>query len=698
MRTMQAPTQPAGGANARLSAVGAHLAAAAEHPAQPEDGQQPPPPAAGPDAGPARMLSAAEIAAFVSQGYHCVDTRGEISAEFHRSFTTRSREIHDRPREDPLQDVGFLELEADIAEVLRAPSVRGALASLLGNDFTMACAWAEDNNNGGMMGNHHSSAPGADQAYHKDGIHTPASVVRDIKPRGLILMYYPNGASLEQGPTAIVPGSNHFMPDADLIVGLGPMPEPHAARDEWLLKQANSFGDAGRLDFRVVVPPGSVLLTDYHIYHRASRSAGPDAPWRPNVKLGAARISEPTAPAVSRPSWGSALLGPQQQPEAHGATPAVHSAVWDWLAGGRPGQQPAAAGGADMAAVERDKAVLRESASDVDRVEAAHRLAVAAGGAAPAPAAVAALEALTDAYLAGVPTSKRAVAYGGAHGDGGDVAHRAAKYGLCAAGPAATEAVAAALAAAVSAQNWAAVPSAAHVLGQCSAAGDEAAVAVLASALSTALSELAAYTDAAVAAGTVEAGYVAPAGNDPRPKGYDEENDMFTHARRVAAAELCCALGLAGHRACRVDAVGATLSALDALLLVLTAAGEPGCAFRADGLWNNQIRSTAGTALLRISSDPGVTTASMPLLGGVRGRDRLVKGMVVEGMRRARLSAAASGSGVAAVTAVARALEQAEWPWQQEGFQGAEDDRAAVYVPFDRGAAEAHLHVAAHMG
>ena len=86
----------------------------------------------------------------------------------------------------------------------------------------------------------------------------------------------------------------------------------------------------------------------------------------------------------------------------------------------------------------------------------------------------------------------------------------------------------------------------------------------------------------------------------------------------------------------------------------------------------------------------------MPLLGGVRGRDRLVKGMVVEGMRRAKVSAAAGG-GVAA-GAVARALEQAEWPWEHEGFQGAEDDRAAVYVPFDRGAAEAHLQVAARMG
>ena len=74
-------------------------------------------------------LSGEEIAAFVARGFHVVDTRGDISAEFHAAFAARSREINDRPREVPLQDVGFLELEEDMAVVLRCPSVRGALSS-----------------------------------------------------------------------------------------------------------------------------------------------------------------------------------------------------------------------------------------------------------------------------------------------------------------------------------------------------------------------------------------------------------------------------------------------------------------------------------------------------------------------------------------------------------------------------------------
>ena len=143
----------------RLSAVRAHLArGAAQAEAAPIDA----PPS---DVGGA--LSPAQIAAFVSQGFHVVDTRGDLPAEFHAGFAARSSEINDRPREVPLQDVGFLELEADIATVLRAPSVHGALKSLLGEDFAMACAWAEDLNNGGMMGNHHTAVYDHDQPYHK---------------------------------------------------------------------------------------------------------------------------------------------------------------------------------------------------------------------------------------------------------------------------------------------------------------------------------------------------------------------------------------------------------------------------------------------------------------------------------------------------------------------------------------------------
>lgn len=629
--------------------------------------------------GPPVLLDASQMALFVSRGFHCVDTRGEVSADFHQSFAARSHEINQRPRETPLQDVGFLELEADIATVLRAPSVQGALTSLLGNDFAMACAWAQDLNNGGMMGNHHTAVYDSDQAYHKDGIHTPASVVRDIKPRGVILMYYPNGATLDQGPTAVVPGSNYFMPDSDRVANLGPMPKSHAARDEWLLQQANSFGDEGREDFRVVVPPGAVLITDYHIYHRASRNAGPDAPWRPNVKMGASRISEPVYATL--PQWPPVKLARPLD-----GTPAVHKSVWAWLTGSSVPTE-------SNIAIEEDVERMHESKSEVERVEAAHRLASAAAG-----GNARALDALLDAFNRGFHTSAKAISYGGAFGDGGDGVHRAAKYGLCSAGPAAAAAMLPDLTNAVASAQWQLVPDTCHVIGQCSAAGDEAAIGALASALAVVLGELADYTRAAVSAGTVQPGYVAPAGNDPKPEGWATvENDAYVHARRTAAAELCCALGLLGHRSRRVDAVQATLLALDALLLVLCSPdGEPGCAFRADGLWNNQIRTTAGTALMRVCSDPTSTSASMPLLAGVRGQDRLVKGMVVEALRRAAASVRYS-PGLAwertAAQAVWHELGNVTWPWK--GFRGLHDDRAAVYVSFEREAAEAHLQNAA---
>ena len=64
---------------------------------------------------------------------------------------------------------------------------------------------------------------------------------RDLRNRQIIMMYYPLGASLEQGPTAIVPKSHFFALDRGerpaaseiALAADGPMPaEDLVARDE----------------------------------------------------------------------------------------------------------------------------------------------------------------------------------------------------------------------------------------------------------------------------------------------------------------------------------------------------------------------------------------------------------------------------------------------------------------------------------
>ena len=110
-------------------------------------------------------------------------------------------------------------------------------------------------------------------------MHTPASVVRDIKTRSVIIMYYPSGATLDQGPTAVVPGSQffsvdtrHLEPDSGVrLAGPGEMPAEHGARDRWLRESieplgGDGFGTADE-DLRVVVPPGAVLIT--HCEHHS---------------------------------------------------------------------------------------------------------------------------------------------------------------------------------------------------------------------------------------------------------------------------------------------------------------------------------------------------------------------------------------------------------------------------------------------
>ncbi len=127
------------------------------------------------------------------------------------------------------------------------------------------------------------------------------------------------------------------------LAGPGEMPAEHGARDRWLRESieplgGDGFGTADE-DLRVVVPTGAVLITHCehhcqmahftvssklmlradHIFHRASRHSGGDTPWRPMVKMGAARVSEPAAGAACPPLPGGGS-----------STPALLESMWRW--------------------------------------------------------------------------------------------------------------------------------------------------------------------------------------------------------------------------------------------------------------------------------------------------------------------------------------------------------------------------------
>lgn len=261
------------------------------------------------------------------------------------------------------------------------------------------------------------------------------------------MMYYPFGASLEQGPTAVVPHSQYYALDRGerpqsseiSLSAEGPMPSHFEARDEWLQQSVDQVGgsiEMGFINYRVEVPAGAVIICHHQLFHRASRSE--EGYFRPMVKLGAARISEPCLDAETL------------SPPLNLASSSLLKTMWNYAKGQRTSSSMVARN------ITGCIATLNDDPSDVKRMEASHALAEIASGA--SVMATVAMDALLDAFRL--------------HLDN-EGASRNAMYGLCAVGDMAVRPVCAVLAAAAShgqvdtsANGWKLACNATHILGQ----------------------------------------------------------------------------------------------------------------------------------------------------------------------------------------------------------------------------------------
>ena len=571
---------------------------------------------------PPTPLSEDELAAYMRDGFWAAPI-DSLPPSFHEEFGERMRGMWDAGDQG---DQDWLSLEPALVQVLRSPTMNGAMQSILGPDYQMAAPWCNMPGQGGMIGLHvtGASTSGNDQSFHKDGTDhgNTQSTVRDLRNRQVIMMYYPLGASLQQGPTAVVPRSQHYALDrgerpGGSEIGLsadGPMPEDFAARDEWLQASADCIGgsvDTGFIDHRVEVPPGSVVICHHQLFHRASRSE--EGYFRPMVKLGAARISEPRGGDSSAPAMlpGSSL----------------QAAMWDY-AQGRERTVDTVGVATD---VPKLVATLQADPSDVQRMEAAHALAdaaVAAGGSG------AAMEALLDAFtthLQNEAASRNAMCEYASNPDhhnsvARDISERLLVIadGLCAVGDAAVTPVCAVLAeAAVAGQTdttgigWKLACNAAHVLGQAATSHESQALALrtIAAAMAIARAEIDAH-------GMPEA---------------TDGHDYYAMERRRLLAEGSCSAGLIGHRGATADDETVALAALDCLMPVLTAdePAEPLPSF----MWAGTVHNNAGCALLRLFSDARVTELSGPVMPVFKvnddNKERMLAGSIRESLRRA---------------------------------------------------------------
>ena len=196
------------------------------------------------------LLTDAQVLEFIAQGYHLVEPG--FAAGFNESIYEQIDALETSPGNEILAHVPMLR------EVYDHAKVRGALASLLGEDF--------------QMDGHrhlHVNGPGSrSQGWHQDGTN-----VRHHQVWCLLAMYYPHDVPADLGPTIVMPGT-HFR---------------NAPTDQ-LATYANIKGQ-----MPLVVEAGTVAIAHYDLWHGATRNKSERK--RYMLKFLFNRVSQPRAPS-----------------------------------------------------------------------------------------------------------------------------------------------------------------------------------------------------------------------------------------------------------------------------------------------------------------------------------------------------------------------------------------------------------------
>ena len=174
------------------------------------------------------LLSDAEMHTFLVQGYHLVQT--DFAPDFHAAVV---RELEAVFAGGPNPGNEILERAPLLQQVYEHPRVRGALTSVLGHDYEMHA-----------HRHCHASPPGMrGQQWHQDDVNR-----RHHQIWRVLAMYYPQDVTAEMGPTMILPGTQ--------------------------FRNAPTARMASYQTFRtqraLCVPAGTVAITHYDIWHRAS--------------------------------------------------------------------------------------------------------------------------------------------------------------------------------------------------------------------------------------------------------------------------------------------------------------------------------------------------------------------------------------------------------------------------------------------
>lgn len=196
------------------------------------------------------LLTDDELLSFIVNGYYII--KPDMPEGFHDSVCAELDAVDRNPGNNVLGVV------PKIADVYDHPVTRGALMSILGEDYTM-----------NPHRHWHTRVPGApSQSWHQDGTN-----VRHHQVWTVLAMYYPHDVSLEMGPTVVMPGT-HFR---------------NAPTDR--MRTYGNFEEQVVLN----VDAGTIAITHYDLWHAGTINRTENI--RSMLKFVFDRKSEPTAPS-----------------------------------------------------------------------------------------------------------------------------------------------------------------------------------------------------------------------------------------------------------------------------------------------------------------------------------------------------------------------------------------------------------------
>ncbi len=231
------------------------------------------------------MLDDAQMRAFVGQGY--LKLHIPMGTDFHAQVFADTEAVFaegQNPGDDVYDKVPLLH------EVFSHPMVRGALASILGDDYFM------------YPHRHCHLTPPQRKAQHDHKDSIPADhFVRQHRCRWAMAFYYPQDTSLANGPTGVRPGSQYYVSHATAM-----------QHDE--IPMVGSAGD--------------LVIVHYDVWHRGlTNSLNKN---RFMNKFLFCRASEPTAPTWKNES--EKIWPPMSWGFNHNAAP-IWNSIWKWNRG-----------------------------------------------------------------------------------------------------------------------------------------------------------------------------------------------------------------------------------------------------------------------------------------------------------------------------------------------------------------------------